>query len=250
MNRRIMRLATLLFAMALVSCSESIEQGFEEANLLVEQKLIKELKIISNDDPALNRTYTIRYDLKDRVKSISDGESTGFLKSNDSIGFKGISNIQKAVDLNEFYQAPYDAFTTGRVLEYDEKGNPVMIQVVEPGDSFERLEGTITYDPNPNPFFHTLEASGLIDVLDRVNLNFSATVPEIVKARQLLPFNNIRSMTFYDHNDVIQYEVNFEYDYAENSYPRSAKVNAITPEGEHNCTLIYIYKTYALSGDH
>lgn len=52
---------------------------------------------------------------------------------------------------------------------------------------------SLSYDTAPNPFYHTLKSAGIIDVLDKVNLDFSGpnVTADFVKARALFPVNNL-----------------------------------------------------------
>lgn len=98
------------------------------------------------------------------------------------------------------------------------------------------------YDPNPNPFFYTFKAAGIIDVLDRVNLNFGISSPTFIKARQLLLYNNISGMFFKDTLGITQFEVHIDYNYNESGYPITANVNAISDRDSSSNTFIYTYK--------
>ena len=83
----------------------------------------------------------------------------------------------------------------------------------------------VSYDDAHNPYFYTLEAGGIIDVLDGVQLNFSLNpqVPEIVKARLLFPVNNPSQIIYKNEEAEIIYTINV-------NYPTSAKVTAVSIE--------------------
>ena len=180
--------------------------------------------------------------MENRVSSITDGNTNAFLNYDTSDNLNSITGNNEIFDIDELYQSPYDAFESGEVLEYDKNANPIKIEVYEDGYGSDVLIGNIIYDPNPNPFFYTLKAAGIIDVLDRIDLNFGITNPSIIKARLLLPYNNIRSMIFKNASGITQYEVHIDYNYDEDKYPISAIVNTLSQNESSTYTLIYKYK--------
>lgn len=235
-------LGTLLGAILLFECSKSSKDEFNEANGEVAKKYIKVFQVINIDNTSENKTYTINYDGENKVSSVTDGNSNGFLNYNQSNGLNTVTGNDETFDIDELYQSPYDAFEYGKVLEYDDKSNPIKIEVYKDGNGSDILIGQIIYDPNPNPFFYTLKAAGIIDVLDRVDLNFGNTNPAITKARQLLPYNNIRAMIFKDVSGITKYEVQIDYNYDKDRYPSNANVNAISQNESSTYSLIYTYK--------
>ena len=82
----------------------------------------------------------------------------------------------------------------------------------------------ITYDDKPNPFFYTLEAAGIIKVLDNVNLNFSMTpqAEQLVKAKLLLPLNNPQKVVVRHLDGTVKSQVTTSYVYGNDKYPTSA----------------------------
>ena len=240
MKKTILIISTITSVILLFSCSKSTEDEFNGANEDVAKKYIKHFQIIDNISE--NITYTINYGAENRVSSITDGNTNTFLNYDNSDNLNSITGDNEPFDIDELYQSPYDAFESGEVLEYDENANPIKIEVYEDGYGSDVLIGSIIYDPNPNPFFYTLKAAGIIDVLDRVDLNFGYTNPSIVKARLLLPYNNIRSMIFKNASGITQYEVQIDYNYDEDKYPISATVNTLSQNESSTYTLIYTYK--------
>ena len=226
----------------LFGCTKSLEDEFNGANGFVDQKYIKVFQIINSDRSIENKTLAINYDGENKISSITDGKSNVFLNYRESNDLNTVTNDNESFDIDDLYQSPYDAFETGNVIKYDDNGNPVEIEVYEDGYGSEILKGEIFYDANPNPFFYTLKAAGIIDVIDRIELNFGYTNPAIIKARQLLPYNNIRAMIFKDFSGITKYEVHFEYNYDESGYPANATVSTLSQDGSSTYNLIYTYK--------
>jgi len=230
----------LFTALFIISCSKSTEEEFIEANGNVAEKYITRFQII--DDNGENTTYIINYGEGNKVSSVTDGNSTAFLNYNASDDLSTVTDENETFDIDDLYQAPYDAFEKGNVLDYDDKGNPIKIEVYEDGPGSEVFIGTIIYDPNPNSFFYTLKAAGVIDVLDSVDLDFGIGSAIIIKARRLFPNNNIRTMIFKDQAGITRQEVQIGYNYDEDGYPASAVVNAFSLDETSSHTLIYTYK--------
>jgi len=240
MKKKILVISTILSVSLLFSCSKSSEDEFNDSNGDVAQKYIKHFQIIDNTNE--NISYTVNYGTGDKVSSITDGNTNTFLNYDESNNLNSIVDDNETFDIDELYQSPYDAFETGNVLEYDDKANPIKIEVYEDGYGSDILIGNIIYDPNPNPFFYTLKAAGIIDVLDRVDLNFGYSNPSIIKARLLLPYNNIRTMIFKDASGITKYEVQIEYNYDDDKYPISANVNTLSQNESSTYTLFYTYR--------
>ncbi|MEZ4779596.1 MAG: hypothetical protein R2786_09475 [Flavobacteriaceae bacterium] len=236
-----MKKIALLFIIVLtLSCSKSTEDEFNEVNGNVAEKYVKRLQVLDNVNG--NSSITINYGEGNRVTSITDGNATTFFNYDSSNNLSSINDSNETFNMSELYQAPYDAFETGQVLEYDDNSNPIKIKVYEDGYGSELLTGTIVYDANPNPYFYTLKAAGGIAVLDMVDLNFGITDPSIIKARNLFPNNNIRSMIFKDDSGITKYEVQFDYTYGSDKYPVSASVSALSVDESSSYDLIYTYK--------
>jgi hypothetical protein len=222
-------------------CKKSTEEEFNAANGDIAQKYIKRLDIISND-ASENKTFVVNYDSENKVSSMTDGISGHFFVYDTDNNLSSITDEGGPFNVNDLYQAPYDAFETGNVLEYDSKLNPVKIQVYENEYPSDPLIGEIIYDLNPNPFFYTLKAAKIIDVLDRVDLNFGIQSSSIIKARKLLPYNNIKGMIFKDLAGNTKYEVQVDYTYDADKYPTSADVYALSPEKSYSYSARYFYK--------
>ncbi len=225
----------------LSGCQKSSEEEFNDANGDIAEKYIKRLEITSNVVTE-NVTYWVNYDSENRVSSVTDGTSSHIFSYNSNNNLATVTDQGETLNVNDLYQSPYDAFETGNVLEYDAKGNPIRIECFEDGYNSDPLIGEVTYDPNPNPFFYTLKAAKIIEVLDRVDLNFGAQSPSIIKARLLLPYNNISGMIFKDLSGNTKYEVHIDYTYTADKYPISAVVNAVSANESRIYEAKYFYK--------
>ena len=73
----------------------------------------------------------------------------------------------------------------------------------------------VSYDDTHNPYFYTLEAAGIIEVLDGVRLNFGIQpqVPEILKARMFFPVNNPSQIIYKNEEGDVVYTINANYVY-------------------------------------
>ena len=232
---------TLSLSLIFSGCSKSSEDEFNNANGPIAEKYISQFEIVSTD-VSENKTYVVNYDGENRVSSIIDGTEATLFNYNTTNNLATVTSEGEVLDVNDLYQSPYDAFETGTVLEYDTKGNPKKIEVYEDGYNSELLVGDITYDPAPNPFFYTLKAARVIDVLDRVDLNFGPQSPSLIKAKLLLPYNNIKSMIFKDIAGNTKYEVQIASTYDAENYPTRATVTAISTEETKSYLVKYFYK--------
>lgn len=233
---------TLLTVLAVfMSCSEdSATDEFNAANQNASVKLITNLSVVSAQDASENQSVTINYNGNNQVANITDGVETSFLVY-DNNNLTNVTGEGETLNVEELYQSPYDAFETGEVLQYDSNMNPVSIRFLE--EEFDFFNNTmnvveyyaeIEYDATPNPFFYTLEAAGIIDVLDNVDLNFSMDVqaPEIVQARLLLPTNNIKKITYKDEDLTPIYQIVANYVYDAQNYPSTGTVTTTDLEDD------------------
>ncbi|MFQ3238729.1 MAG: hypothetical protein ACI9NI_001018 [Olleya marilimosa] len=244
---------TLLTVLAVfMSCSEdSATDEFNQANQNASVKLITNLSVVSAQDASENQSVTINYNGNNQVANITDGVETSFLVY-DNNNLTNVTGEGETLNVEELYQSPYDAFETGEVLQYDSNMNPVSIRFLE--EEFDFFNNTmnvveyyaeIEYDATPNPFFYTLEAAGIIDVLDNVDLNFSMDVqaPEIVQARLLLPTNNIKKITYKDEDLTPIYQIVANYVYDAQNYPSTGTVTS-TDLGDDSVSVYTTTFTY------
>ncbi|WP_339622796.1 hypothetical protein [uncultured Winogradskyella sp.] len=233
-----------LFCLLLVlaSCNDSTSDEFDGANPDAIAKYIETVSVISAQDNSENTLITVNYDANDRVSSITDGtESSLFVYSNNEL--TNVTGDGDNLNVEELYESPYNAFETGEVTEYDANGNPKIISFIEYEydfltDTETEVEYTaeISYDANPNPYFYTLDAAGVIDVLDNVDLILTVNMSseEAVQARLLFPLNNITGITYRDNNANLVFEINADYVYNDVNYPTSGTVTGTSYDEDFN----------------
>jgi len=240
------------FTLALVfSCSDdSVSDEFTDANGNASKKLIKTISTTSAQDPQENKNIILSYTSDGKLNTISDGFETSIFVYDEG----ELSNITGGGDnLNteDLYESPYDAFETGYVLIYDENDNPKEIEfyeeeyVYETGNFITKVyTAEVFYDDAPNPYFFTLEAGGIIEVMDDVQLNFSMNpqVPEIVKARSLFPMNNPSQIVYKNEEGELIYTINISYVYDSENYPTSATVINVSIEDSEESTYSAVFE--------
>ena len=232
----------IVFTISIViSCSkESVSDDFEEVNGDVAVKLMESISVSDTEDSSENTTVTMYYTNDGKLNTISDGSETNvFVYDNDN-KLTRITSDGDNLNMEELYESPYDAFDTGEVVEYDDNNNPKKIEfLVEEciddcwDDEYEVKIYTaeLSYDDAHNPFYHTFNAGGIIDVLDNVELNFgSSQSPEIVKVKDLFPMNNLSQIIYKNEegDPLVSLNINFSYD--QENYPTSATITAVDIE--------------------
>lgn len=223
-----------LFLLVFTNCSDSSSDEFDDANPDAVARYIETISIVSAQDSEENTIITVNYDANDRVSSVTDGtDSSLFVYNNGDL--TNISGSSDNLNIEELYESPFDAFETGIVNQYDNNGNPTNITFYEIEydyltDTEIEVEYTaeITYDSEPNPYFYTLDAAGVIDVLDQVDLDVTVNTSsiEIIQARALFPLNNIGSITYRNEDGDLVYQLNADYVYNDVDYPTSGTVTA------------------------
>ena len=220
-----------------IACSEeTVTDEFEEANGNVERKVIKTISYVSPEHPEDNTTVYFTYNNDGSMNTVSNGTETSIFIYEDS-ALKTITGSDDNLTIEELYQSPYEAFEIGRVVSYDNNGNPEVIEFFEEewdegyGDYVTKLyTASLGYDDAPNPFYYTMESAGLIDVLDNVQLNFPMTPqsPEIVQARLLFPVNNLSQIIYRNEEGEMVYSINADFDYDEDNYPTTGTITAVS----------------------
>ena len=243
----------LLSSIAVInfSCEKSTSEEFEDVNGNVETKLITSIDVTSVEDPDESNNILFSYNGDLRLTSIYDGtETTNFTYEDGNL-----SNVTGNGDngnVEELYESPYDAFETGQVEEYDENGNPSVLQFIE--YDYDYITGEeevvyytaeISYDNKPNPFYKTAEAAGMIDVLDQIKLNFAVApqAEEIVRAKALFPNNNPSQIVYKNAEGEIEYTINLSYTY-DGDYPTAATVSSVSADGGDNVTYLTTFTYY------
>lgn len=240
-------LALSLVTLTFTSCSKSTTDEFEEANPGTSEKYIEEVKILGSSIEDYNRTISIGYDSDGRVSNIYTGSELALTVFENGELKTISSNSTDPFTFDELYQSPYDIYEDGRVVSYDTNGNPELIEFFETDYEYDYNTGSyiendyvytalISYDGNPNPYYHTLKAAGLIDVLDKVqvNLSMSANQSDIKKAKEFFPLNNIKEIIYKDETGSPVAYLKIDYVYDEDNYPTQATVSWTHLENEEN----------------
>ena len=244
-----------LLLVTLTNCNDSTSDEFDDANPDAVAKYIETIAIVSAQDSEEDTTITVNYDANDRVTSITDGiDSSIFVYNNGDL--TNVSGQGDNLNIEELYESPYDAFETGVVNQYDNNGNPVNITFFETRYDYEtdtevteEYTAEVSYDSKPNPYFYTLDAAGVIDVLDQVDLNISVNMSsqEIIQARALFPSNNITAITYRDEDGNVVFEINADYVYNSNNYPTSGTVTGTSTYEEYDGEIITETSIYSLA---
>ena len=225
----------------LTSCNEeSVSDDFEEVNGDVAVKLMESISVSEAEDSSDNTTVTMYYTNDGKLNTISDGSETNvFVYDNDN-KLTRITSDGDNLNMEELYESPYDAFDTGEVVEYDDNNNPKKIEflVEECIDDYwcdeyevKIYTAELSYDDAHNPFYHTFNAGGIIDVLDNVELNFgSSQSPEIVKVKDLFPMNNLSQIIYKNEEGESLVSLNINFSYDDENYPTSATITAVDIE--------------------
>ena len=225
-----------------ISCS-SDSDGFEDANKDAAKKYVK--RIITHGEGETNMSE-ISYDSKGRVTSATSDNQTKYFSYNDDSngGLNKVSGEGDNLMTSEIINEIHDAYEIGDVLEYDQKGNPIVLELYDEdydGNQTTHI-ATITYDDKPFTFYYTLDAAGIIDILYDVRLQFYAPV-EIIMAKKLLPVNNpVKAIIKDDSNQEIN-SITVDYNYDEDDYPVTTSVVTIDDEGyAESYNVTYEYK--------
>ena len=245
-------IALLCISLFTLSCSEdSVSDEFNDANGNVQVKLIESISIVSAQDSQENKNILLSYTSNGLLNTITDGIETSIFVYDNNNDLSNITGEGDNLSIEELYESPYDAFETGEVIEYDDNGNPRKIEFYEEEYDFntdsyitKNYTAEISYDDTHNPYFYTLEAGGIIEVLDGVELNFSMNpqVPEIVQARLLFPVNNPSQIIYKNEEGEIIYTINVNYVYNNENYPTSATVTAVSIEDSEQSTYSAIFE--------
>lgn len=239
-----------LTALFTVGCEKSSSDEFENANGQVEVRLMESITASSNEMMSEKETVNFFYDANNRLTKVASGDQfTSFYYDKGNLAnVKGDGDI---FNVEELFNSPYDAFDTGEVIEYDNNANPKIVKFMEIVYDEETwveflvpYTAVLSYDDKPNPYFHSLKAAGLIDVLDKIKLNFdmNANSAKLVQARMLLPVNNLSKIEYKDENGETVAIVRIDYTYDPTNYPTAADVTVIVGGDKEYSTVNYLYK--------
>ena len=235
----------------ITSCSDdSVTNEFEDANGQIKPKMIKSISTSSNDDALENQSVEIFYDNNEKILSVREGSDVAtFVYDSDEL-----SNIEGSgngnINIEDLFESPYNAFETGYVLLYDDNDNPIEIEFYE--DEYDQdiqdwrtfvYTAEISYDDAPNPYFFTLQAGGIIEVLDKVRLNFNMNpqVSEIVRARALFPMNNVSKIDYKNEAGDLIYTITIDYNYDDDNYPITGVAQRLSLEDDELTTYNAIF---------
>ena len=253
----------LINVLGLTACKKTAEDDFNDANGDTVEKLIDRISIKSDDTDDI-KDIVVSYDDLKRVNKIVYDENSHYFIYDEYNNLSKISAEDGLKDINSLFLAPYDMalhavfdynyLESGNVLKYDTRGNPVEMEIFDNTLGWDwytgyyivkvdTLRAEIEYDTYPNPIFYTLKAGKIIDVLDRVDLSYGSQSAELIKARQLLPYNNIKTITFKNLKGTTQSEIIINTIYDSDKYPTTANIIETSSGGRRSEKLItYFYK--------
>ncbi|WP_298999495.1 hypothetical protein [uncultured Tenacibaculum sp.] len=216
----------------LTACSSSASDDFEEINEGAKKKRLKTITATNQENETM--TAQFMYNSENKLVSLSGTDNEGgatlinYKNDGNTIAVSEGGSTSESFSIEKLYESPYEAYETGEVLEYDSNKNPSKVlfrQEVYDWEtdtySIENYIAEMFYDENPNMYFSTLEAAGIIDILDGVDINFGINpqAAEIVKARALFPVNNLTKVIYKDADDNIKGTLTIDYTYDEDGYP-------------------------------
>ncbi|MEL1245228.1 hypothetical protein AAEO56_13205 [Flavobacterium sp. DGU11] len=246
MKNKFLSALCLTAVLAFTSCSDDSSDDYNNANN-GEKKYITHVSVIPSSSDEVASSLTVVYDANGRVTSATDGEETSMFAYENG-GLANISGSNDVLTTSDLFVDAYDGYEFGEVLDYDTHGNPIKLRLFErdyDGTVMAEYTADITYDQKPNPFFATLEAAGIIEVLDNIDLNFSATpqAEELIKAKLLLPVNNPKKVVIKNEAGEVQSQVVADYVYNSANYPTTATFTKTGGEdGTHIYAATYTYK--------
>lgn len=210
------------------------------------EKYILSVQTSSSDDTP--QSLFVTYNANGRVTSVNDGTDTHTMTYSSNGDLDNVSGGSDPLSMSELYQDPYNGFEVGDVVAYDSNGNPTELRLYERDydDSIlEEYKAFITYDSEPNPFYYTLKAAGIIEVLENVELNMSSVPqsPELIMAKKLLFVNNPKTFVVKHLDGTIVSEVTAMYTYDADGYATSGTFNSSNEDGESSSSIAtYTYR--------
>ena len=238
---------TCIGSFIITGCSSSTTDDFNDMNGNVTKKFFKSISSNNLQDPTDNDSITFTYDSNSKLISASNGTESSVFNYNSSGSLTNVtSGGSSSSNVEELYQSPYNAFEVGEVLEYDANGNPYKLLFLY--DEYnttthmyetQNYTAEVTYDEAHNPYFYTLEAAGIIEVLDGVQLNLSMTPQssEVINAKKLFPVNNPSKITYKDADGNVKGTLTITYTYDSDNYPTTA-TGVATSDSETSTVIV------------
>jgi len=211
------------------------------------EKYILSVQTSSSDDTPQNLFVT--YNAAGKVTSVNDGSDTHTFSYAGNGDLDNVSGGSDPLSISELYQNPYNGFEVGDVLAYDSNGNPTELRLYERDNDnsiIEEYKAFITYDSEPNPFYYTLKAAGIIEVLENVEINMSSTPqsPEMIMAKKLLFVNNPKTFVVQHLDGSMVSQVTATYTYDADGYATSGTFNSSSESGESSSSIAtYTYRS-------
>lgn len=234
-----------LFVLASVLFSCSSDDGFVDANGNVAKKYITKTITTGNGNSNIS---TVTYDENKRVLTASNADEVKYFTYNGDGSLNKISGGGQNLFSSEIMGTIHEAYEIGDILQYDSNGNPTILELYEDdywtGERY-TYTATITYDNKPFAFYYTLDAAGIISVLNNTQLSFSSvpSSPAIIMAKLLLPVNNPIRAVIKDESNIEVSRINVSYTYTADNYPTSSTVVVIGEDGDveqYNVTYEYL----------
>lgn len=244
-----------LAILLITACGSSASEDFEGINGQVKKKRLKTISAVDEQVGNEKMTAQFIYDSDNKLINVSatkavDAALINYSNDGTIIKLANGSDPYESISIEELYKSPYELYETGEVIEYDSNKNPSKVlfkqneyNYITDKYTVENYTAEMVYDDKPNLYFYTLESAGLIDVLDGVNINIgiNTKAPELIKARALLPVNNLVRALYKDADDNIIGTLDIEYTYDVDGYPIKGNGNGISDSGSVNVEVTYSY---------
>jgi YD repeat-containing protein len=240
----------------LFSCEkDSLDEGFENANPNVKEKLIKQFELFSDDWSDADGTTRINYNSENIITSITSEGSTQFFYYDDFGNLDSITGDSDGFFIDQIFEEIGDsavaAYKWGDVLKYDDKGNPEEVELLRgsldiPYSPFGGIDehsiAYISYDPIPNPFYYSLKAGGIIDVLNNIYLDFGYGPKELIIAKKMLLFNFPNLIMVKKISGSTEAEIHFENTVDDDDYLTRSEVFFASKYNSETTVLRFAYK--------
>jgi|GEM_PF-1653292 len=230
-------LGAFLFASCGEDSNDNTSGDVKDANVAYLQQVDL---VMTDGDYSEQMSATLDYNVDTKLEKVTYKDSDGDLMSGEiNYGAEGrLSSIDmdgNTFQLGEFFGIEYDLFKEGVTIEYDENKNPSKIVLEEEDEEWNeetkewedvtyKMFATIEYDEKPFFLYHTLKASGIIDMMESINLLMTAVPSDMITLNSLLPLNNITNITIEDEKGYLIASADIDYVYNAKDYPESAKV--------------------------